>query len=367
MSAFLLRYGVTEPRAIQSLAAWMQALSIGQWTQLSNVNTLSSVYASNTGQYGDAGPVSLMDAWSGNVYIPSFGNYGSIIIAATGGHKNYYGNETYVADLETLTWRRDTSPSVESNWDATFTNGLTGDGKPTAVHTYYYLFCRNGKFGTAKRQVTNSPTAVYMVSLYDPVTKTWQNSLQEAATLQNTNDEGACYDPDRDVLWLVEANPLQWAKYSFTLDSWTTHTAPTGGLQPQCGPVYCEVRQAVVQFVDDAVWGLDPADPDHEKYVISTTGTGPTRGVGDMPRWCNNQDSIIYYPSKSNSLYKLAPPAGNWRSGNWAWSQISTTGTTGTHTGQGTYGKFHIIERGTWSCALVCGGPAEPFQACRLT
>lgn len=350
--------------------AWATGLTLNDWTTLPVVNTHSDVQAANSGQYGDAGPDSVLDAWSGSVHVPSYGTHGGIFHRG-GGHKNYYGNEMYVFDLGLLKWFRLTSPSVQGNWAGPFPNGILPDGRPNAgIHTYYYLFERNGKVGSAKRQVTNSPTSAYMVTLFDPVTNTDACSITESALLALNNDEGCCYDSRRDVLWVVETAPLQWSKYSFATDLWTDYPQPSGSAQPKCGPIF--LRQivggdAVLAFVTgNLIWGLDPANPSDDKVVILTTGSAPTFGVADMPRWSSNLGKILYYPSTSNSIYALAPPATNWRSGAWPWSQLPITGSTGPHTGQGTYGKFQVIEWGNTTVAMNVGSPSQAYRACKL-
>lgn len=365
MTTKLINFSVTQP----SNPAWMNSLTANAWTALSVVNNHDDVQASNTGQYGSTGPDSVLDAWCGSVYIPGYSTAGGIFHVG-GGHKNYFGNEVYVFNLATLTWSRLTNPSVEASWVGPFTDGILNDGKPNAaIHTYYYICHRNGEYVSAKRQINDDAIAQYSITRFNPSTLAWTSSTTEPPTLQPTNDEGICYDSTRDIIWMVNTNPLEWASYSFVTDAWTAYTAPTGAAQPHCGPVFCPSLtggDAVIHFVNGAVWGLDPASPSTEKSILTVTGTGPTRGVGDMARWSPNLGCIVYYPTESNTIYRLTPPGSNWRTGTWTWSQFSLTGTTGTWTGQGTYGKFQLIERGALTIAMLVPSPASAYRAVKL-
>lgn len=351
------------PRTLTTPPTWVPLLTVGTWTPISGpspgvglsaTNVHDNVQPSNTGQFGNSGPDYVFYAWGGAALVPFYGAKGGVV-HWNGGHQDYYGNEVYVFDLDTRTWVRLNSPSVSGGGFAgPFTNGILSDGKPNVAHTYYFVAARGREFITSKRQIDNSPNSAYMVSRFNVDTLAWTNSTAAIATLAPTNDEGICYDPTRDCLWMVNTNPLEWAKYSFATDSWTTYTNPTGAVQPECGPVFCEAVDCVVEFVTGAIWALDPSNPTTDKVTLTPSGSGPTPGTHDCARWSNNLGAIVFYPSGTNSIYLLRPPSGNWRTGTWTWSLVSTSGTSGSHFGNGTYGKFNVAEWGTYTVATVC-------------
>lgn len=348
--------------------SWATSLTLNAWTALPTTNTFESQMASNVGQYGNSGPPAVFTSWNGAEYLPTFGDFGSILHWG-GGHTDYHGNEVYSFDLAALTWTRLNEPSVEPGWSTSnpLTNGITSDGKPGVPHTYYYLSNRNGKFITAKRQVHDNPASVYMVSQFDPETLVWTNSTA-TSSLNPTNDEGICYDSLRDGLWMVNYDLVEWAFYNFGTDAWTTYTQPTGAFNPRCGPVYCEGVDAVIAVGHSGPFGLNPASPAGDRITLTVSGTAPSFTTGDGIRWSNNLRAIVYYPSRGNSLYLFTPPAsGSWLTGTWTWSQISVTGTTGTHSGgAGTYGKFNVVEWGSITVATVIGDVNGAYRAIRL-
>jgi hypothetical protein len=122
----------------------------------------------------------------------------------------------------------------------------------------------------------------------------------------------------------------------------------------------------VLEFVDDAIWLLQPASPTTDKIAVSTTGSGPTRGIGDCARWSRNLGKVVYSVSDTDDLYTLTPPAGDPRVGTWTWAQITTTGSISTPSGNGTYGKFHLLEAGPLTIGLLVNNPDEDYYRIRL-
>lgn len=349
---------------------WLAGLSANTWTDISN-NTQGAVQAANGGQYGGTGPDAVLNNWGSAVVIMSYGRSGTIF-HRNGGHGDYYGTELYAFDLYTALWSRFNSPSTAGNadsWVGPYTNGILSDGTPNVEHNYYFQYERAGRYCTHKRQVTNAPTAVYMPSQFNPFTGGWSNSTVTFGTIAPTNDEGACYDVSRDRAYVMTTNPAEWGYHDFRTDTATDSTLPTGALQPQSGPVFCPSLtggDAVVEFVNNAVWVFDPANIDADKVAVTTSGTSPTRGVGDGASWDPINGCIVYYPSTSNTIYTLTPPGSDWRSGTWVWAQITMSGTTGTHTGQGTYRKFNVTHYGTVSVATLCGNPNGGYYVVKL-
>lgn len=340
---------------------WAAELAIDEWTELPSTNVISDVYPPDVGQYGNTGPDGVFNAYNGAALVPTLGAFGSMLFFG-GGHQDYYGNEVYRLDLETLTYSRLTDPTDLESYAGPHTNGIYSDGNPSPAHTYYFTCVRGSEFLIGRRQVTNQPTTVNMISAFNTLNNTWTNSTQSPG-IDPAQGDGMCYDPTRDLVWMVECDFLGWASWDPNEDEWTTYTEPSGALDPSSGPVYVPGKDCVLLFTGtSALRGLDPANPTSNAVSIITSGTAPTFSAGDMACWSSNLGAVVYYQDGGDSIYTLTPPAGDWKTGTWVWAQRSLTGTSGTHTGAGTYGKFQVIEWGEVTIAIVCGNPdASPY------
>ena len=348
--------------------SWAQSLSLNTWTALSNTNTFQSQWPANTGFYGISGPAAVYTAWNGAAYCSGYGTYGSMIHWG-GGHTDYYGNEVYRMDLDTLTWSRIKDPYASAT-GGTATNGIWPDGTPAAAHTYYYIAGLPTSLVICKRQINNTPTSAYNISRFDLPTLTWYNNTNDHS-LNAQNDEGICYDSTRDVYWLVASvQGLNWSKFtpgSGSAGSWTNYTEPTGAYNQGCGPVYVPSKDCVVGLFESTSVGLDPASPTTDKVILTSTGTRPSMSGGSA-RWSSNLGAIVFYPSRSSQIYLFTPPSGDWRTGTWTWSQRSVTGSTGTHSGTpGTYGKFQIAEWGSTTVGILHADVAGATRAIKLS
>lgn len=349
-----------------SVPSWVPGLTLNAWTTLGNVNTFQAVKAPNIGQ-GNADGV--FTAWGGAALATGQGSHGSFV-HWNGGHTDYYGNEVYRFDLSTLTWSRlnETSPSPFSS--TSWPDGLRNDGNPAVPHTYYFVGYRpNGnQFYTTRRETTNAGGGgVYKVSRFDLDTNTWTNSTA-SNSLTNIDANGSAYDSSRDMIWLTTSNNgFDWASYNPNTDAWTTYTGPSGAYSP--GPlVYVPTKDCMVFFAfgQSFEYGLDPASPNTQIVTLTTSGTPPSTNGGDMPCWSSNLGAIVYYPSRSSSIYLLTPPVGDWRTGTWTWSQRSVTGTVTHDSGAGTYGKFQVAEWGSYTVGIYNGRYNGSCQAVRL-
>lgn len=352
--------------------AWASALTIDTWTALNNVNVLSNVYAADVGQYAGSGPSSVMVAWNGAAFASGYGASGAMIHAG-GGHSDYYGTEVYAFDLATLTWARITEPYGGAMFPPDPTNGLWASTTPAAAHLYYHQTYRpsaNEYVITRRESVNTGGGGVFRVSRLNLGTLTWANSAADhSMDVTPANDEGSVYDSTRDAVWLMsKVAGTSWARYDFSGDSWSTFNEPTGAFN-QGAQVYVPGKDCVVFFTSSGSgeYGLDPAAPTASPVALTTSGTPPSFGAGDMAHWSQNLGAIVYYPSRGNVIYLLTAPAGDWDVGTWEWSQRSLTGTSGTHSGTpGTYGKFQVLEWGLLTVAVVNANVSDDCQAVRL-
>jgi chitodextrinase len=345
--------------------SWASALTLNAWTALTSANTFASVQAADIGQYGSSGPDGVFQAWNGAAVV-DFGDAKSMLFWG-GGHQDYYGNEVYCLDLDTLQFSRLTEPTALGSYAGPHTNGIYSDGNPSPAHTYYFVCARGSTFLIGRRQINNTPSTNNMISTFNPTTETWVNSTT-ANGISPGQGDGMCYDSARDLVWMVECDVLGWASWDPDTNTWTTYTAPASAFDPSAGPFYVPTKDCVIFFSGtNIIRGLDPASPNTNSVSLTRSGTAPAFGAGDMACWSANLGALVYYPDGSNNIYLLTPPSGDWRTGTWVWTQRTVSGTSGAHTGNGVYGRFQVVEYGSITVAIICDDPDNVPRAVRLS
>jgi hypothetical protein len=345
---------------------WANDMSLNAWGPLGSDN-FRRVQAADGAWGGNSGADAVFESWN-SAAVVDYGDYGAMVFWG-GGHDDYYGNEVYLFDLGTLLFSRLNEPSASgAPWPGTtFPNGLLPDGTPNVPHTYNFITSRGGEFITARRQVFHSPsTPICRVSRFNTSTLAWTNSLATHGIDPGQND-GVCYDQTRNGLWMLECSPVGWAFYDIDADVWTSYTAPTGNFGPGAGPVYVPGKDAVIFFpITTTARGLDPASPNSNPVNLPISGSQPAFSTGDMACWSANLGAIVYY-TQGNSIYLFTPPAGDWRTGTWTWSQRSVSGSAGAHTGNGTFGKFQVVEWGSVTVCVVADDTTNAPRGVRLS
>lgn len=355
--------------------SWVSGLSLNTWTTLSNPNTFTSVQASNQGQNGNTGPDAVFISWCGAILASGLGTHGSMIHWG-GGHTDYYGNEVYKMDLSTLTWERMNEPSRAGSDISNSPYGIRADGTPAVPHTYYSLCYRpsTNSLVCNRRDRSNAGGDNYLAhSMFDLDTETWFCSTVPDGLnhTSGTGGEGFVYDSARDVTWSFEMQTgLGWSKYNFATDTVNTYTAPTGAFGT--GPaVYIPTKDCVLFFEPsfDGIYGLDPASPNTERVTILKSGSQPATSNYALcvPHWSSTLGAVVIYLNRSNTIYTMTPPAGDWRTGTWTFAQITTTGTSGIHSGtHGTYGKFQVGQWGSYVVGILNANVSGSTVAIRL-
>jgi pectate lyase len=349
--------------------SWAEALSLNAWTALSSVNTFNDVRTTDSGAnyWGSNGSNSVYTAWSGGALIDR-GTHGQFAQWG-GGHTDYYGNEVYMFDLNTLTYSRVNEPYVQSGGFAgPFTNGLLSNSTPNVSHTYYHIGARGDELWIFNRQLTNAPTNTVLASKFNLDSETWTNyTTAFSGVAPSPTEEGFCYDSSRDGFWGVRNNNMGWGFYDVVANTYSSWAFASGHYNPRTSCVYVPGKDAVIIYNEGGTIGMNPASPSSDRIVLTTSGSGPSVTQGSMMHWSENLGAIVYYKSRDDYIYLLTPPSGTWTSGTWVWSQRSLSGTSGTHSGSaGTYGKFILAEWGDVTVGLVFGNTSAAPRAVRL-
>jgi hypothetical protein len=368
MSRISNAFNVTVESA-PSAPSWYSGLTLNTWTQLANTNTLSSVGAN----VGPSSSEAVMTAYAGAAFASNFGTFGSMI-HWNGGHSDYYGNEVYAFDLNTSTWSMIKGPYTGSMFPPSPVNGWWSDGTPAVPHTYYFVGYRpsTNEFIAGWRATTNQgggnqPTP----SRINLSTKVWVNSSQELPFTIGS-DEGCVYDSSRDSLWYVSTIfGVKVGRYSFASDSFVGNYSLSSAVNE--GPVvYVPTKDCILRFHTtggNGCLGIDCTNPSAGTVSIAFTGSGPSSySYGNMAHWSPNLGKVVWYNSRSNSLYTLTPPSGDWKTQAWTWAAVPMSGTTGTHSGStGTYGKFQLAHWGSATVAIVNANYNGPCVVAKLS
>lgn len=354
--------------------SWAGSLNLNQWTQLSNVNSFGSVHASDIGQYGNSGPNAVFLSWNSAVLATSLGNSGSMVHWG-GGHQDYYGNELYRFNLETLTWSRLNEPSPHSPSMASnsIPNGIFPDGTPGAPHTYNGLVYRSAtnEFVTTRRERSNvGGDTTSSVSRFDLDGRSWTNYT---GSMSPSSRYTLCvYDPSRDVIWGVATElsfSLSWSRFDFATGNWTNYTQPTGNLNGSAA-AYVPTKDCVIFWSNNGSppYALDPTSPTTDKVELTVTGVSFTASPSstDAAHWSSVLGKIVYYDHNSDNIYTLTPPSGDWRTGTWVQARVSTSGSSGQHSSNGTYGKFQVAEWGTSAVGILNDYPTKNCYTIKL-
>jgi hypothetical protein len=207
---------------------------------------------------GNTGFSSVMIAWSGGALDTKRNQ----MLIWGGGHADYYGNEIYAFDMNTLQWKRLTNPCLNPSIGSQGSLGIiaNADGSPMIQHTYgvisylshsdrfFYHGLATWAFDFTTLQWTNKNTANYPTdyhscSVYDPQSKrVWYGCT--SAGLFSYNDSTNI-----------------WIKHN-TNDNWYYHTM-----------VYDTKRGNIVVVGQNDLIAYNVSAGNYTKQVWNSTGT----------------------------------------------------------------------------------------------
>ncbi|OYV83376.1 MAG: hypothetical protein B7X04_04475, partial [Parcubacteria group bacterium 21-54-25] len=229
----------TSSTAPTSTTSTISSLPAGHWYAVPNSN-LTAVAPSPY----DSRVLNVVTAWSGGTFDT---NSDSLIVWG-GGHGDYWGNEIYSFNVDTLKWTRLTDPYLPAQNYAFGTGAAVNpDGTPDSRHSYgglAYLPNQNALWLTGG-STWRSGNGTASTMEFNFGTSQW-NSV--ANSPQGTTDLSSAYDP---VTGNVYAYWCGWLwEYSPSSNTWSTKTQ---------GPCYS----------DGIVSAIDPV---HQKMIIIGNG-----------------------------------------------------------------------------------------------
>lgn len=206
----------------------------GTWLEVPNTLLVDVVADPEEfpGIRGTTGPRAIVGAWNGG----AFDTRRERLVITGGGHSDYYGNELYGFDVNTLRWERLTDPTPNPPGGV----DIQPDGTPQARHTYdglaymthldgFWVFAGSGSTigGAGFPPTTN-------VWTYDFTAEAWSYVATPPPEGPPAGEgSSAVYDPETGLVWYGEgrnSNPSDgWGLWSWNPDdaTWTHHDNST--------------------------------------------------------------------------------------------------------------------------------------------
>jgi hypothetical protein len=271
----------------------------------------------------------VMEAWSGGTYDP----VNKKLWVWGGGHGDYYGNELYAFNIETLKWERVTDPSPITQ----LSQDPIPDGSPASRHTYdglAFITHANRFFGYGGSMAGNG-YGTSVTWTFDPAAKKWFN--MNPAGNANRPSTNCCnfsgeYDPVSRKVFMRDPNWL--CAYDFDKNAWE-HVQ---NLAHDWGPgkgVVDPKRRLYFTLGSDEFLVYDIAGNRDASADWNTTGDDAlTGGYGPGAGYDAKADAIVGWMGGGPYVLDLASKT---------WSRKSATGAPTQQVGNGTFGRFRYI------------------------
>ncbi|MCJ7453131.1 MAG: kelch motif-containing protein [Steroidobacteraceae bacterium] len=350
---------------------------------------------------GRVGFSAITEAWNGAVLATRFGDSGSLIIFG-GGHNNYFGSDVHAFDLATREWRRISDGFVQGSPEqygegASYPNAEYPDGSPLPPHTYgyvqydavgndYLILKGNSELGPNVK-------AVATPHMFNLDCRQWRRGAVNDSAILNSGGFTA-WDASRRVLWGHSGDDgggnafigfcPDGANADGTFGCWgPLHSNKFPGNANHNAMQIDPTRDIIVVpvHVRDALFGINPADPDAPAVALNVSGSRPRIAEYAALAYAPNLDRLIYYSARDGAaLHAIAAPKGRgWSAlttGEWGWERCAGDGldpiadakassryaTNWRHT----FGRFRVASWGSIDVALLIRHVDTPVYARRL-
>jgi hypothetical protein len=367
-------------QSLVSAPSWVTAMTPGTWIAVGN-NKIADVdpaadpaanpnFPGKPPWNGNTGQIAVTTTWNGGAVARGYGAKGSLI-AWGGGHQDYYGNEIYAFDLNTLTWSRLTNPYKSVSFPVS--NGIWPDGTPSVPHTYAMAGYHPGtnSFACMYTQDSNTPSNVSVAVFFDFDTMTWRRSPRNSSTV--VYGGWAAYDSSRDAWWMEGGDSGGvFAKFTMngdgTAGTWTNYGAKFSALDSRAvrDPIH-DILVITTFRQNDNMYGLDLKNPGNSTVQLTQNGTAPVRDGANGWEWSDSLQSIVYW-RRGGSVYQVVPPAGDWKTGNWTWIPLTAGSNTVTPAdpSSGVYSRFQLMRYTDAEIAVVVNDVSGKVYAFRM-
>lgn len=208
----------TEPPTARPLkASPLEGLAPNSWRAVPGTAMLQVAPPKSDSIWGRMGPDAVVAAWSGG----AFDTKRNRLVLWGGGHTDYYGNEVYAFNVDSLRWERLTDPCPNPKLSAEFNDDGTPNGRAT-YNGLAYLTATHQLFSFSGSVVGNGFASCKSTMAFDLDAKTWRN-LGAAGTPSPLCLGSTCaYDPVTRQVWWGQSPGM----YSFDpgANRWTKHS-----------------------------------------------------------------------------------------------------------------------------------------------
>jgi hypothetical protein len=346
-----------------------QAVAIG-------VNTASDVRPPAVDSYSWA--YALFNCYGTGTFVPDYSSAGAYVIGASGGHNCPAANiDAAIFDFADATWKRLANANGKtarlSDYSLSETTAqpyfeLTGASAgqiPSPAHLYQsvaYVPSALGGGGKGSYLMMGSAATTVLsgntgggIHRLDLSTGLWSRVTNDTVTV-NWYSSSVNFDPQTKRYYLIdEAFHTQTSVPYLDATDWRvkrTATYPypadfTGGAYQTV--FFDPVRRLLLNFrVGYPVRALDLNNVSAGWVSLKMAGTQPNT---DQNRWVFYEPDGTFYTRGNNSgqtLSRLIPPSGDWKTGNWTYSSVTVAGATlPDHTSTGGtkqhYGTFFYV------------------------
>lgn len=333
-------------------------LELYQWGTISK-NTLADVnpcpqqdcaWSAGEGQAG------VVNDWTGGAFASEEGGLGGLVYWG-GGHGGYYGNEVYFFDLETLLWERRSEPTDgqtpgdASSYGVDLSTGLWWDGNPVPTHTYDGVSYHPGSNRFMLLTTSDTPAQPWVpADFVQPYAVSfgfddgaWASGTSARQAPGTSGFMSSAYDQARDLFWVWSYPDGTFSSYDPGADTWQSY--PQGFLTnlDHVSAVHPGLDLYVtLEFrTSGNVYVHQLDDPNAPEIVVQTQGDTGIESSGALGfEWVEALDAFVAWRG-GQSVYALRPPAGDWQSEPWVWTEIVGTGANpGAGPRTGVYSKF---------------------------
>ena len=293
---------------------------------------------------GTSGFSAITEAWNGAAYASRYGASGSMIVFG-GGHNDYFGSDVHAFDLASREWRRISDGYVGGRDDeygagARYPDAVYPDGSPLPPHTYGYVQydALGNDYILFKGQTELGPNvrSVAIPHLFNLDTLTWRHGPRHPTAILNSGG-WTTWDESRRVVWCHSGDDGGGNAFigfrpdgdngDGTFGRWTEHFPnKLPGFANHNAMQIDPVRDLIVVCAHehDALYAIDPTDPEREIVRLQSTGSKPVLQPHAALEYAPNLDRLVYFsPQDQGAVYTITVQhqggVPSKLSGTWAW------------------------------------------------
>jgi hypothetical protein len=368
---------------------WTLPLVAGTWQAISK-NRMKDVdpetdpaanpnYPGESDWHGNSRQGGVIAAWGGGALALGYGKYGALLLWG-GGHQDYYGNEVYAFDLESLQWSRLSNPyphPVFTGVDS-YPDGRYPDGTPLPPHTVDRLeyHAKTNSLVALEAETNNlggyTTSTAYMFSLDQ---RRWRHSQKSQRSMGAFGY--SAYDTKRDLFWTEGGytgaeNPLSSFDPSPALPDGTygafaqyVSQVNTNG----CVAAYDPMHDIVVVTIfrgGTEIKAIDVGNPAVGALTLKQSGAPPKLVAGHGWEWSRTREAFIYWAG--DDVYEFKTSGASWTTAAWTWTKLMNPANRvqPDYAANGVYGRFRIAQYESLEVALTVNSNTGDVYALRL-